>query len=342
MLQSLPPELVRLICAFACTDTGTTGRALSLVSRYVHNASAAVKLQSIALAGYSQLSAFAEFLDNSPGVSPGTVSLYITMQGLEVAKLTYSVRRRLAQDGGRHLQKIFHRVSDTLEVLHLFLKEDLYYELNQTARIDLPHLVELKTGGGFPVSVQRAGNIIQLTATLQPSLKLTRLHIVESIGYYAVHFLDPKVLASFAPNLVSLRCSRLYVNQVLPIQVAQSMGFEDSDLTAQELVLLDSWNAAHWHPETRLNMPKSVKDLVFQLQPLRPKPPLQSNELYDVAVARQHEEQVAEYAEMRDAVQRLAVRCKARDRDVRVVLLEPEPQEDLENPDVFLQEWFGI
>ncbi|KAF7308358.1 hypothetical protein HMN09_00684300 [Mycena chlorophos] len=76
MLQSLPPELLSETFQRACTDSGFTGRSLSLVSRYIHTASAPFKYQSLALFGRKQILGFASTLE-ALETPPPTVFLYI-------------------------------------------------------------------------------------------------------------------------------------------------------------------------------------------------------------------------------------------------------------------------
>ncbi|KAF7308981.1 hypothetical protein MKEN_01098800 [Mycena kentingensis (nom. inval.)] len=96
MLAQLPPELCYIIFLFACTDTGTTGRSLSLVSRYIRATSAAYKLQSIALFGRTQLADFATLLDNTPAHLRNTRFLYLN--GNETAAELAAMRNDKLQE----------------------------------------------------------------------------------------------------------------------------------------------------------------------------------------------------------------------------------------------------
>ncbi|EPQ53764.1 hypothetical protein GLOTRDRAFT_139882 [Gloeophyllum trabeum ATCC 11539] len=57
-MNRLPVEVWRRIFSFACLDDGRTGRSLSLVSKYINEASACQRYQSVALAGESQTDRF--------------------------------------------------------------------------------------------------------------------------------------------------------------------------------------------------------------------------------------------------------------------------------------------
>ncbi|KZP07842.1 hypothetical protein FIBSPDRAFT_704532, partial [Athelia psychrophila] len=61
-MDRTPSEICTKIFAHACTDSGMTGRRLSLVSKFIRAASAPVKYQSIALHGPRQITAFHQLL----------------------------------------------------------------------------------------------------------------------------------------------------------------------------------------------------------------------------------------------------------------------------------------
>ena len=61
-----PPEILHEIFALACTDTGLTGQSLSLVSKQFNEISRPFKYQSIAIARWRQLIAFAQTFTQLP------------------------------------------------------------------------------------------------------------------------------------------------------------------------------------------------------------------------------------------------------------------------------------
>ena len=65
-MDNCPPEILLHIFRLACDDDGSTGRALSLVCRSVHNLSKELKYQSIAIVGLPRLVAFAAMLQDLP------------------------------------------------------------------------------------------------------------------------------------------------------------------------------------------------------------------------------------------------------------------------------------
>ncbi|KAJ7491891.1 hypothetical protein FB451DRAFT_1216282 [Mycena latifolia] len=83
MLHQLPAELCARIFDFACRDSGSTGRSLSLVSRYINATSQSAKLQSIALVGRQQILGFAALLDRTPTHLRTTRCLFVNGQETE-------------------------------------------------------------------------------------------------------------------------------------------------------------------------------------------------------------------------------------------------------------------
>lgn len=65
-MDKCPPEICTKIFSEACLDSGYTGRSLSLVSKFIHNTSRSVKLQSICLRSLEQTVAFASLLKETP------------------------------------------------------------------------------------------------------------------------------------------------------------------------------------------------------------------------------------------------------------------------------------
>ena len=65
-LDNCPPEICHRIYQFACTDDGTTGRTLSLVSKYIHDSSKPYKLQSISIYGPDKTRRFLLALQRTP------------------------------------------------------------------------------------------------------------------------------------------------------------------------------------------------------------------------------------------------------------------------------------
>ena len=73
----LPLEIWRLIFSLACTDDGSTGRSLSLVSTYFREISAPFKYQSIAITHWSQIIAFSQIFCKLPASQKKTLFLFV-------------------------------------------------------------------------------------------------------------------------------------------------------------------------------------------------------------------------------------------------------------------------
>jgi hypothetical protein len=72
-----PPEIWHEIFALACTDTGSTGRSLSLVSKQFHDISGPFKYQSLAITQCRQLIAFAPTFSQLPDFQKKIKYLFI-------------------------------------------------------------------------------------------------------------------------------------------------------------------------------------------------------------------------------------------------------------------------
>ena len=77
MNSVFPVEIWHLIFSLACTDDGSTGRSLSLVSTQFREISAPFKYQSIAITHWSQIIAFSQFFCKLPASQKKTISLFV-------------------------------------------------------------------------------------------------------------------------------------------------------------------------------------------------------------------------------------------------------------------------
>lgn len=78
MLPVCPPEVWHNILWFACTDTGFTGRSISLTSRFFHELSKSVKLRSVGLRGVVQIIDFLNVIERTPVVYRRVENLFIS------------------------------------------------------------------------------------------------------------------------------------------------------------------------------------------------------------------------------------------------------------------------
>ena len=75
--EILPVEIWHIIFSLACTDDGTTGRSLSLVSTYIREISAPFKYRSIAITHWSQIIAFSKIFCKLPASQKRTIFLFV-------------------------------------------------------------------------------------------------------------------------------------------------------------------------------------------------------------------------------------------------------------------------
>ncbi|KAI0367621.1 hypothetical protein BV20DRAFT_1054726 [Pilatotrama ljubarskyi] len=77
-MDRCPAEVLDLIFAKACSDDGSTGRSLALVSKRIRDLSSRHALQSVALYGSHQISAFATLLEGRTDEDRRVRHLYLT------------------------------------------------------------------------------------------------------------------------------------------------------------------------------------------------------------------------------------------------------------------------
>jgi len=253
-MDKTPPEVWEKIFSFACTDTGFTGRSLSLVSKYVHETSKSVKLQSIALRGYAQMLTFADLLEQTPPHLRRVRYLLVACRSWDM-KIDYPPARKgecnfeertwledlQMREGGSAFVNILKNVAPSLKILEV----DLEYETARYARkvISLPCLTDLTTHGHFPLLAYPPH-----TPTLEPCRSLRRLHIkASSPGICWRDFLPH--IASFAPALTHLCFSHLH----------QDSNFFPSDLK----MALESTKLESWQPKVA-RLPQTIERIVVR------------------------------------------------------------------------------
>jgi hypothetical protein len=180
-MDLLPLELVERIFAYACTDGGKTGCALSAVNRWIRVESAPMRYHSIALRGGRPIQAFLVLLRNQ-NTSPATA----TRTRPRLAKLVLS-------------RPIVH-------VKHLFLNDfsmdsnewcgELKYILHKLVRKTRPRKIGEDTSEGDRLRAQAV--IHDLLTYLAPTLE--HLCLVQKIASTSIFVAIP------LPLLVELTC----------------------------------------------------------------------------------------------------------------------------------------
>ncbi|KAJ7982924.1 hypothetical protein DFH06DRAFT_1171936 [Mycena polygramma] len=242
-MDSIPSELWTDVFAFACTDDGYTGRALSRVSRAVHVTSKPLKYQSLCVVGLDQLLKLLAVLSE---LSPGErKTKYLFVAGLDTAgdlDCSAEMRRIFHADPGTHLgeqalYRLLDLVSPRLLTLHLHHTSALRQSL--LPDVDLPVLRELTLHGPFR----------SLPAVLPPHRSfpaLRRLYICHC-AFYPGDFLQQIVHA--APTLTHLRVPQ---STFPPYDIQVALDILQPAPSAGEPVYL----------------PRSLEKLVIELDPV--------------------------------------------------------------------------
>ncbi|KAI1783012.1 hypothetical protein LXA43DRAFT_1048439 [Ganoderma leucocontextum] len=221
-MDKCPNEILGLIFAEACTDDGLTGRSLSLVSRRIHNASRRYALQSVALYGSYQLSAFVRLLDKADLEDRHICHLYLTDR--RRAWMEYPpgqdrerwLRERIAADIRRFndsrlrhsssaILRILKTVAPTVQTLTLLLF-DQYDEQPLSDAVPFPKLREL--------TIHISNMTYAVQSELPQCMSLRRLHVIQD-------FLLKRPIATavsqLSPLLTHLRISRLASNPLMDV-----------------------------------------------------------------------------------------------------------------------------
>lgn len=232
-MERCSPEICAEIFRFACRDDGTTGRALSLVSTYIHDTSSLFMYQSLAVRGPRQIVALASVLERispdrrrvhdlsiSIDLRPFPDAVYADRTDATVKKkmyrlmhsfipgkrnrrekITKEVRKEAKTESARQLEngvaqaflRILELVSPTLQFLSVSFEGMEFPVFFST----LPHLRQLSIAHAGTSS---AGCILSLLQPL-PSLQRLNLRLLNPIC-------TPRQLighiAKFAPNVTHL------------------------------------------------------------------------------------------------------------------------------------------
>nr|GAT54979.1 predicted protein [Mycena chlorophos] len=335
MLETLPAELLTEVYRDACTDTGSTGRSLSLVSRYIRATSAPLKYQSLALFGRKQILEFASSLDNLK-LPPKTRWLYINGQesqaeldklkedwekreGVHVARARAQQRMVAMADA---VVAILRRVAPTLEHLHIALNEHTGAQIGQAGLIDvdLPKLVDLTTcGGGLPLNVVLPPNAPHPLPRFYRCLTLRSLHIVSTRvqGSLVFHPFELSAgLTGFAPDLTHLRLSGFTANEQLILDIADGLGVDPFQLPIQAKTTRTTLQSIVLHP---------APPLKIRMRPLDKSDEMNMREAED--------DDLIEHCRMLDVIRWL------RQRDDCVVLLKTLEEDTLVGGNHYLDEW---
>ncbi|KAF7979708.1 hypothetical protein HWV62_41050 [Athelia sp. TMB] len=135
-MEIAPPEIWAKISSYACTDAGSTGRSLSLVSQFIRDASAPFKLQSMSIRGQKQAIAFQDMLLQTPPHLRRVRYLYLSPTAYSPTTLQSSSAVGLADSRSEEAPNRFESPPE-LRQLHSLneLKELLKKRLERTEQL---------------------------------------------------------------------------------------------------------------------------------------------------------------------------------------------------------------
>jgi hypothetical protein len=113
-MDRCPTEIWERICLFACTnDDGTTGRSLSLVSKYIHNASKLYKLHSIGIHNVDHANSFILFLQSTTKDLRCISQFTISNEGNHMSVDEYIAKENFVSFASPILGRAFRRLVPT-------------------------------------------------------------------------------------------------------------------------------------------------------------------------------------------------------------------------------------
>lgn len=227
-MEHLPVEICTLIFSYACMDNGYTGRSLSLVSKYVHEASKSAKFQSLSVVGYEQLEGLADRLEATPLALRNVKYIFISAHPRHTASDPKALapeyaRRELAYAA---VKRILAVIGHTVEILHAFF---IFYRPFPLLPVSLPVLHELSLHG----PLEGPGDVDWWRAIQFPSLR--HLHLTPS---YSPVFLQK--IVRLAPALKDLRIcaaehSMTFASELQAALEGSSASADATNLAASEM-----------------------------------------------------------------------------------------------------------
>lgn len=210
-MDALPPEMLHIVCGYACTDAGFTARSLSLVSKYIHNVTQPFRYQTIVVSGSRQILKLSSMLYKIPSnqryirrcaISESPIHIH---RGRVMHHKTSSPSTAPMDDTSRTqaIHNILHAIADTVETLYIS---------SQTAIPDEPLMIfprlEELTSSGFPLQSQNPSGRQLEDSIFAPCLRLRRLHFTRKFQVQVTgQLLDD--IGNLAPSLEYLRFSQM-------------------------------------------------------------------------------------------------------------------------------------
>jgi hypothetical protein len=252
-MEKLPPEICTNIFSYACLDTGYTGRSLSLVSKYIHDTSQSVKLQSISLRGYNQILAFASMVKQIQHPRLHRIQ-YLSISSDffhfssidEIIEMPVELDIKANEEMNGAIRDILTKVASSLQLLHMTLSQHFTPHLNNARPISLPHLKELTINGAMLLRQESQNNLLDL----EPCHKLRHLHITRSWGIHGEDVFG--CIGRLAPSLSHLRFSGLTRQSAFAGDLEVALGTDGKhDMTCLPSSVKGVWLQLAPPPSTR-------------------------------------------------------------------------------------------
>ncbi|KDR82043.1 hypothetical protein GALMADRAFT_59195 [Galerina marginata CBS 339.88] len=196
-MDRCPLEIIGEIYAFACSDDGRTGRALSLVSRYINETSKPYKLQSVTVVGHTQLFAFANLIENTPILFRRVHCIFLSAHSRHTASDPRALSPEYVQRQQSYaaVERILLAIASCVKVVHAFF---VFYRPFILLPVSLPALEELMLHGPFETSAEVDEQIqfislkhLNMTSSCSPSYLLNKvLKLTPSVIHLSISASD--------------------------------------------------------------------------------------------------------------------------------------------------------
>ena len=301
-MDTLPLELHSQIFELVCLDDGSTGRSLSLVSRYVHNVAEPFAYQSLRVAGLSSITELLNRLKRTTERRRRTRRLFLSDWTRKQAQ------QEIVPDDDERFDLERDKIIELLDLVAPFLESLAFTAscpynsaqlLGHLFSLHLPHLRSLVVHGFYP---------FPHAPHTMPALEY--LHLSGNRNPHGL--LQTGALSTACPNLVHLRVSGLVAAPSFAEELAEAL-----------------------HPSERpsslfpSSLPKHVGQISVQAGPA---PPASLRGRRQTSAQLQH-------TKMQERLRSLRAQSEAKgEGDVEVVLLEAK-EGDADTFETMFREW---
>lgn len=250
-MESLPAEIWMTIFSYACTDDGSTGRSISLVSRWFWDTSRSTKHQSLVVKGVNQITGIASMLERLPPELRRVRYLSVRVHHRDINKRSVSVEDGVILRGDRDaresecgvsariqsgihdrsmvvLSHMLQMIAPQLRVLHLWLP------ISSPSRLlpsTLPSIIELRLTSNDMRGQHLDTRSICTAPQRYPSLRRLRLGML-----HHQHGLFGRI-AKLAPGITHLHfCIPEHTHLYHELERALGVGDTSMDVDMENLL----------------------------------------------------------------------------------------------------------